>query len=66
MNPQSYKSYFSSLSFDEQTSGYWVISLRAAGAERDADLTRIIFSLNSFYLFWPSSGLKFSTNELTS
>ncbi len=44
-----------SLSFDEQTSGYWVIlaviSLRAAAAERDADLTRIIFSLNSFYLF---------------
>ncbi len=30
------------------------------------DLTRITFSLNSLYLFWPTSGLKVSTNELTS
>ncbi len=58
---QLYKSYrFPLFSFilGEQTSQQLVIrlflaaiSLRAAAAERDADLTRIVFSLNSHHLF---------------
>ncbi len=40
------------------------IALKAA--EYDADLTRILFSQNSHHLFWPTSGLKVSTNERTS
>ncbi len=57
MNTWSYKSYwFPPFFFDEQTSQLLVISLflaaiylRAVAAERDADLTRIIFSLNSTF-----------------
>ncbi len=41
------------------------IALKAA-TERDADLTRILFSHNSHHLFWPASGLNVSTNEQTS
>ncbi len=42
------------------------IALKAAAAECGVDLTRIVFSVNSLYIFWPTSGLKVSTNELTS
>ncbi len=38
------------------------IALKDA-AECDTDLTRIVFSHNSLYLFWPTPGLKVSTNE---
>ncbi len=41
------------------------IALKAA-VESDTDLTCILFSHNSLYLFWPTSGLKVSTNERTS
>ncbi len=40
------------------------IALKAA-AECDTDLTCILFSHNSLYLFWHTSGLKVSTNERT-
>ncbi len=42
------------------------ISLKAAAAEREADLTRILFSHNSHHLFWATSALKVYTNERTS
>ncbi len=42
------------------------IALKAAAAESDVDLTCILFSHNSLYLFWLTSGLKVSTNERTS
>ncbi len=41
------------------------IALKAA-AECDVDLSCILFSHNSHHLFWPTSGLKVSTNERTS
>ncbi len=34
--------------------------------DHDMDLTHILFSHNSLYLFWPTSGIKASTNEQTS
>ncbi len=37
-----------------------------AAADSDADLTCILFSHNSLYIFWHTSGLKVSTNEWTS
>ncbi len=37
-----------------------------AAADSDADLTCILFSHNSLYIFWHTSGLKVSTNEWSS
>ncbi len=44
---------------------FGAITLRAAAAELDVDLARIVLSPNS-QLFHPTSVLKVSTNELTS